>query len=155
MDYERIIAAQERMIASLEARLDVQSDQIARLLEQVELLTAAMTKKKRGKKKPVPAQSSPPEPPVGDISKRPTPPPLPDKTKDQAKVGYQTGRRPLPKTLPAKEEVHRPTTCGSEDLRIVDQVVSEKLDIVRGYTRRRQIVRKTCQCNVTVHRRPP
>ncbi|MCA9647599.1 MAG: hypothetical protein KC492_43215 [Myxococcales bacterium] len=134
-----------------------QSEQIARLVEQIaslndrirELLAVAQRKRRK------PAEpKAPPPPPVVDaeakaaFEARPKPPVLPPKERGKKKGRRPTGRKPMPEHLEAEEHQLRPDCCehcGSSDLDVADEVVEEKLHVVKEHQRRRVVKRKTCR----------
>lgn len=153
MSNEQIIAKHQATIASMAASLARLTEQNAQLLEKVEELTAMLAKKKRPRRKPAVVEKSEVE--ASEIATRPTPPELPERDKSEPKTGYQTGRKPLPEELEVEEETLRPDTCGhcgGAELRIVDQVVAEKLTIVKQHTRTKRWIRKTCECTHCLRR---
>lgn len=80
---------------------------------------------------------------------RPAPPKLPDKDKPAAKPRRPTGRQAVPDHLEAERHTVTPkqcACCGSDDLKVVDEVVETKLHVVKEHQRRRVVVRKTGQC---------
>src|SRR5690606_6227755 len=60
-----------------------------------------------------------------------------------------TGRKPLPSHLEAEEHVLRPDCCqhcGGLELDVVDEVIEEKLHVVKEHQRRRVVKRTTSRC---------
>lgn len=142
-------------------------EQIARLVEQIaglndrvsELLAVAQRKQRK------PAEpKAPPPPPVVDaeakaaFEARPKPPVLPPKERGARKSRKPTGRKPLPQHLEAEQHHLRPDCCehcGSSDLDVADEVVEEKLHVVKEHQRRRVVKRKTCRCRACLKRTTP
>lgn len=65
------------------------------------------------------------------------------------KKARPTGRKPIPSHLEAEEHELRPdscTGCGGAALDVVDQLVEEKLHVVKEHQRRRVVSRYTCRC---------
>lgn len=133
-------------------------EQIAALAEQVakandrtaELLAIAQRKKRKTRDKP-PEPKAPPE--VDDETRaafddRPKPPDIPPKPDKVPKNSKPTGRKPLPEHLQVDEHVRYPQLCpcGCTEFDIVDEVVEEKLTLVKEHHRRRVVRRKTGRC---------
>jgi transposase len=122
--------------------------------ERISELLAIAQRKKRNPKKDKP--DKPPEPPASvdeqtrkAFEDRPAPPKLPDKDKPAPKPRRPTGRQAVPEHLEAERHTVTPkqcACCGSDDLKIVDEVVETKLHVVKQHQRRRVVVRKTGQC---------
>jgi transposase len=146
-------AAQRRQIAEL-------IDQIAKLNERVGELLAVAQRKPR---KP-PAERPPVPPPVVASEaqrafdarpKAPEKPAEPERAKSPAKP---TGRKPVPAHLEA--EVHELRAeacahCGSAALDAADEVVEEKLHVVKEHQRCRVVRRTTCRCRTCGGRTTP
>ncbi len=148
------LAALREQAKASDARIAELTVQVARLTEVVasgndriaELAAAAR------RKRPPPPRTAP-APPAGSSTSapedRPRPPVIPPKEKPEPKPCHPTGRKPLPGHLPAEEsEVVPPCCahCGSTRLEGVDEVVEEKLTVVREHQRRRVTHRRTCRC---------
>jgi transposase len=127
--------------------------EIAKLNDRVAELLAIAQRKQR--KKSEPTQKSPEPPPALDaeaqkvFDERPTPPELPEKTKRTKGRTRRTGRNALPSHLEAEEHRLRPDSCehcGGTDLGAADEVVEEKLHVVKEHQRRRVVRRITCRC---------
>ena len=137
-------AAQRVQIAELTAT-------IAKLTDRVAELLAIAQQKKRPPPKPPREPSPPPDVPADAqqaFAERPLPPEEPPPPEKAAKRPSPTGRKPLPKHLPADETTVVPDVCAhcnGTDLAVIDEVVEEKLD-VRSHQRRRITRRKTCRC---------
>lgn len=131
---------------------------VARLTEQVAKLTDRVTEllaiAQRRVRKPSPEKPPEPRPElVGDAKRafeeRPAPPARPARTKPEKKKVEPTGRKPLPQHLEADEHRLRPTQCehcGSAALDAADELVEEKLHVVKEHQRRRVVRRSTCRC---------
>jgi hypothetical protein len=137
-------AAQRRQIAEL-------IDQIARLNERVgELLAVAQRKQRKA-----PAERPPVPPPVvageaqrafDERPKAPEKPPATERAKSPAKP---TGRKPVPAHLEAEVHELRAEACAhcwSAALDAADEVVEEKLHVVKEHQRCRVVRRTTCRC---------
>lgn len=133
---------------------------IAKLNERVaELLAIAQRKQRKAS-----APKAPEAPPSveGDaklaFEGRPKPPELAPKTKPKKERPPPTGRKPLPSHLPAEEHALRPDACahcGSRALDAADEVVEEKLHVVKEHQRRRVVRRTTCRCRACGERTTP
>ena len=126
-------------------------EQIAKLNERVGELLAVAQRKQR---KPSP-EKAPAAPPTveGDAKRafdeRPKPPEKPAKPERPKTAAKPTGRKPLPSHLEAEEHALRPDACahcGSAELDAADEVVEEKLHVVKEHQRRRVVRRTTCRC---------
>jgi len=126
-------------------------EQIAKLNERVGELLAVAQRKQR---KPSP-EKAPAAPPTveGDAKRafdeRPKPPEKPAKPERPKTAAKPTGRKPLPPHLEAEEHALRPDACahcGSAELDAADEVVEEKLHVVKEHQRRRVVRRTTCRC---------
>ncbi|MBK7582650.1 MAG: transposase [Myxococcales bacterium] len=65
------------------------------------------------------------------------------------KKARPTGRKPIPGHLEAEEHELRPDACGEcggAALDVVDELVEEKLHVVKEHQRRRVVRRYTCRC---------
>lgn len=136
--------------------------EIAKLNDRVAELLAIAQRKQR--KKAAPAETKPEPPPVLEadaqqaFEARPKPPTLPEKTKTSKGRARPTGRSAIPAHLEAEEHRFRPTRCehcGSEELDVADEVVEEKLHVVKEYQRRRVVRRTTCRCRTCLKRTTP
>jgi hypothetical protein len=133
---------------------------VARLTDRVaELLVVAQRKQR-----PVAAEKPPGPPPVvpGDAQRafeeRPKPPAKPEKKEEPRKRPPPTGRKALPGHLEAEEHALRPDACahcGSRALDAADEVVEEKLHVVKEHQRRRVVRRTTCRCRDCGRRTTP
>lgn len=133
--------------------------QIASLAEEVakgnERIAELLAIAQRKKRKPKVQTETPPElPPELDeatrtaFEDRPSPPEIPPKPEKVPKVSKPTGRKRLPDHLLAEEHVVYPDvcTCGCTDFEIIDEVVEEKLTVVKEHQRKRVVHRKTGRC---------
>ena len=142
-------AEQRRQIAQLLFELARLNDRVAELL--------AIAQRKQRKTTP-PALPSPPAPPPvveGEqrraFEERPKAPEKPAVEPAPKKPRKPTGRKPLPTHLEAEEHELRPkecADCGSAALDLVDELLEEKLHVVKEHQRRRVVRRYTCRCRV-------
>ncbi len=142
----------ERLDAALAQNAELAA-QVAKLNERIaELLPIA--KRKKSKPRPT-APAVQPTPPKLDTAaqkafdERPRPPPKPDKPPSAKRSARPSGRKPIPDHLEAETHEMRPDVCGecgSAKLDVVDEVVEEKLHVVKEHQRRRVVRRKTCRC---------
>lgn len=156
-----LIASLRAQIAEQQAQIGDLSQQLARLIDQSAELLAIACRKKGA----VPAPKLKPPRPPPDVSPddaaafadRPLPPVLAKRGKPPPKPRRPTGRKPLPPDLPADQTILSPEvcSCGCADLEIVDEVVEEKLHVVREHQRRRVVVRKTGRCRHCLKRTTP
>jgi transposase len=136
--------------------------QLAKLNERVaELLPIA--KRKKSKQRPAAPTSQTP-PPMLDAAaqktfdERPRPPVKPDKPAPSKRTTKPSGRKPVPSHLEAETHELRPDVCagcGSAKLDVVDEVLEEKLHVVKEHQRRRVVRRKTCRCRACGERTTP
>jgi transposase len=153
-------AAQREQIAGLVAQIAGFADQVANLNERIAELLAVAQRKQR--KPPTPAATAAPVA-LDDATKlafdeRPAPPPLPDKPAKRPRQAKPTGRKPLPAHLPVEDHALRPDRCeqcGGTELDVVDEVVEEKLHVVKEHQRRRVVKRTTCRCRTCLTRTTP
>jgi transposase len=128
-------------------------DQLARLNERVaELLAVAQRKQRKPSAAIVPPPAAPPVV-EGDerraFEERPRAPEKPPTQPGAKKKAKPTGRKPLPGHLEVEEHELRPescTSCGGAALDVADQLVEEKLHVVKEHQRRRVVRRYTCRC---------
>ena len=154
-------AALRAQLANALSTIQSLTEQIAKLNDRVAELVAVAQRKQRktssatGDKKPEP-------PPVLDANARaafdarPMPPALPDKSKTPKREPQRTGRNALPAHLEVEEHALRPSTCehcGGSALDVVDEVVEEKLHVVKEHQRRRVVRRTTCRCRACLNER--
>ena len=127
--------------------------QLARLNERVsELLAIAQRKQRKAVAAVVPAPAAPPVI-QGDerraFEERPRAPEKPPSEPPAKKKTKPTGRKPLPAHLEAEEHKLRPescASCGGAALDLADELVEEKLHVVKEHQRRRVVRRYTCRC---------
>ena len=146
-------AAQRLQIAEL-------IDQIAKLNERVgELLAVAQRKQRKA-----PAERPPAPPPVvadearRAFDERPKAPEKPAEPKRAKSPAKPTGRKPVPAHLEAEVHELRPEACahcGSAALDAADEVLEEKLHVVKEHLRRRVVRRTTCRCRTCGGRTTP
>jgi transposase len=125
--------------------------QVARLADRVTELLAVAQRKRR---KP-PVEKPPALPPTVEgearrvFEERPT---APEKLSDEQPPKTKakpTGRKPIPSHLEAEEHELRPSACagcGDTALDVVDELLEEKLHVVKEHQRRRVVHRFTCRC---------
>ncbi len=150
---QRENAAQRAQLTQLLSTNTQLVSEIAKLNDRVAELLAIAQRKQR--KTPAPTEKKPEPPPVVEAAAqqafdaRPTPPALPEKTKTP-KSPKRTGRNAIPQHLEAEDHRQpRPDRCGhcgGSKLGIVDEVVEEKLHVVKEHQRRRRVARPTCRC---------
>jgi transposase len=83
---------------------------------------------------------------------------LPAKTKRPKASARRTGRNAIPPHLEAEEHRFRPPGCehcGSTELTAADELVEEKLHVVKEHQRRRVVRRTTCRCRDCGRRTTP
>lgn len=146
--------ALRRENAQLRSQIAQLLTELARLNDRVAELLAIAQRKQR--KTSVP--SSPPPAALSPViegerrrafderPKAPEKPPAEPKTKKPAKP---TGRKPLPQHLETEDHELRPEECGDcggAALDLVDELVEEKLHVVKEHQRRRVVRRYTCRC---------
>lgn len=137
--------------ARLSEQVEKLTEQIAKLGDRVGELLAVAQRKQR---KPSPEKPAEPKPEVGVDAKRafeerPKPPEKPERPKPEKRPVRPSGRKPLPQHLEAEEHEMRPDRCGhcgSSALDAADEVVEEKLHVVKEHQRRRVVRRTTCRC---------
>ncbi len=146
--------------AELRAQVERLTEQIAKLTERLAELLAAAQRKQR---KPSPDKPASPPPVVGGDAKqafeaRPMPPEKPARPERPDKPRRPTGRKALPRHLEAEEHTLRPAQCEhckSTALDAADEVVEEKLHVVKEHQRRRVVRRTTCRCRACGKRTTP
>ena len=147
-------------VSRLNARIAEQTSSIAKLNERVSELLAIAQRKQR---KPVPPKLPEPPPVVEGEAKeafesRPNPPELPLKEKPKLARPPPTGRKALPEHLPVEGHDLKPDSCvhcGSTELEEADEIVEEKLHVVKEHQRRRVVRRTTCRCRNCGRRTTP
>ena len=146
-------AVQRAQIAELISSNTMLLGEIAKLNERVAELLAIAQRKQR--KTATPSEKKPEPPPAigADAQQafdaRPTAPVLPEKT-NTPKSPKRTGRNAIPQHLEVEEHRQpRPDQCehcGGTRLGVADEVVEEKLHVVKEHQRRRRVARPTCRC---------
>lgn len=148
-------AAQRAQLAELISTIAKLNDRVA------ELLAIAQRKQR---KPATPTEKRPEPPPVVEAEQqkafdaRPKPPELPEKTKPAKRSQRRAGRNAVPGHLEAEEHELRPASCehcGSTAIEAVDEVVEEKLHVVKEHQRRRVVRRTTCRCKTCLARTTP
>ena len=145
--------ALRRENAELRAQVTRLVDELARLNERVSELLAVAQRKQR--KAPVLALAPPAAAPVVEdearrvFEDRPKAPDKPAQAPPSKERQKPTGRQPIPKHLEAEEHELRPdacSKCGGDALDIADELVEEKLHVIKEHQRRRVVRRYTCRC---------
>ena len=126
--------------------------QIAKLNERVAELLAIAQRRQRPPARTAGAPAPPPALTADAqhaFAERPTPPAKPVAEPTPKKPRRPSGRKPLPSHLEAEEHQLRPSACGkcgSSDLDAADELIEEKLHVVKEHQRRRIVRRTTCRC---------
>ena len=138
--------AQSAQLVELRATNTLLVGQLAKLNDRVEELLAIAQRKQR---KPAAISDKKPEPPpvVGleaqqAFDARPAPPTLPTKPDKVKREPKRTGRNAVPAHLEVDDHLLRPAACercGGIALDVVDEVVEEKLHVVKEHLRRRVV----------------
>lgn len=163
---ERENRAQRKQLAEALATINHLTLEIAKLNDRVAELLAIAKRKPRKAAKPAdrPAEKKLAVAPVVTpeqrraFDERPKPPTLPDKLKAPMKAQRRTGRNAVPEHLDAEEHVLRPPSCehcGSSALDVVEDLIEEKLHVVKEHQRRRVVRRTTCRCRDCFERTTP
>lgn len=148
------LEALRRENAELRAQVTQLIAELARLNERVAELLAIAQRKQRKAAAPV-AAAPPPAVPVVEgearraFDERPKAPEKPAEERAAKKKSRPTGRKPIPPHLEAEEHELRPDACaqcGGAALDVVDELVEEKLHVVKEHQRRRVVHRYTCRC---------
>jgi len=158
-DLQRENDALRALIAKQAKQIETLTEQLAKLNDRVgELLAIAQRKQRRASEpKPVvpPAVGADEKKAFEDRPKAPTKPPVEKPAKKQVSP---TGRKALPQHLEAEEHQLRPDACahcGSAALDVADELVEEKLHVVKEHQRRRVVRRTTCRCRACGERTTP
>ena len=147
-------AEQRRQLAQLLEQNAQLVEQLARLNDRVGELLAVAQRKQRKVRAPV-AALSPAPPPVVEgeqqraFEERPKALEKPHAERTTKEKAKPTGRKPLPSHLEAEEHELRPESCaacGGSALDVADQLIEEKLHVVKEHQRRRVVRRYTCRC---------
>jgi transposase len=147
------LEALRRENAALRDQVAQLIEQLARLNERVAELLAVAQRKQR--KAPSAIAAAPAAPPVVEgeerraFEERPKAPEKPPAERTTTKKAKPTGRKPLPAHLEAEEHQLRPESCaacGGAALDLADELLEEKLHVVREHQRRRVVRRYTCRC---------
>jgi rRNA maturation protein Nop10 len=148
------VAALRRENAELRAQVTRLIEELARLNERMAELLAIAQRKQRKVLAPAAAPPPAPAPAVQgqarkDFEERPKAPEKPAEERQEKEKARPTGRKPLPSHLEAEEHELRPEVCaecGGDALDVVDELVEEKLHVVKEHQRRRVVRRYTCRC---------
>ena len=117
-----------------------------------ELLAVAQRKHRK-----LPTEKPPVAPPTVEgearraFEQRPLAPEKPSEEPQPKTKAKPTGRKPIPSHLEAEEHELRPhpcADCGETALDVVDELIEEKLHVVKEHQRRRVVHRFTCRCRV-------
>ena len=137
--------------AELRAQTRRLIDELAKLNERVsELLAIAQRKQRKAL-----TNKPPGTPPTveGDarraFEERPKAPEKSSAERPPKTKAKPTGRKPIPSHLEAEEHKLRPDACGKcsgAALDVVDELIEEKLHVVKEHQRRRVVHRYTCRC---------
>ena len=154
-------------LARVLVELARQGDRVAELLVELarqgeritELLAAAQRK---GRKPPVDKPPAPPPTLAAETQRafdeRPKAPDKPAAEPAPKKKVKPTGRKPIPSHLEAEEHELRPSVCGAcgaTALDVLEELVEEKLHVVKEHQRRRIVRRTTCRCRACGERTTP
>lgn len=148
------------MSARSMAQMSAVMEQLAKANDRIAELLAVAQRKQR---KPAAERAPLVAPPLVDDAKqafeqRPQAPTKPAEPEEIAKPRRPTGRKPLPSHLEVEETVLRPdacASCGGIKLDTADEVVEEKLHVVKEHQRRRVVRRITCRCRGCGERTTP
>lgn len=151
---QRENAEQRAQIAAMLATNTQLVAEIAKLNDRVaELLAIAQRKQRKPAGSPTERKPAPPPSLATDQQKafdaRPKAPMVPPKPPPAVEEQSRPGRAAVPEHLEAEEHLLRPASCahcGSSALDVVDEIVEEKLHVVKEHQRRRVVRRKTCRC---------
>jgi hypothetical protein len=152
------------MSAHFTGIIDQLTQQLAQMNERVtELLAIAQRRQRRSgmKDAPPPPPTAPPSLPPAlkkAFDERPKPPSPPPASPKAKKARKPSGRKPIPPHLEAEETSLRPDTCehcGGVALDAAEELVEEKLHVVKEHQRRRVVRRTTCRCRTCGGRTTP
>jgi transposase len=145
------VAALQRENAEQRKQIAQLIDQLAKLNERVAELLAIAQRKQR--KTPAAKPPAPPPTVEGDaklaFEDRPQAPEKPTEEEKAKSPAKPTGRKKVPAHLEAEEHALRPDACahcGSAALDAADEIIEEKLHVVKEHQRRRVVRRTTCRC---------
>ncbi len=142
-----------RQTLALTAQIAQLIIELARLNERVSELLAVAQRKHRK----LPVEKPPVAPPTVEgearraFEQRPLAPEKLSQEQPPKTKAKPTGRKPLPSHLEAEEHELRPSACagcGETALDVVDELIEEKLHVVKEHQRRRVVHRFTCRCRV-------
>ncbi len=149
-----------KTVQTLTARIAQLVAELARLNERVSELLAVAQRKQR--KPPVDKPPAPPPVVEGEarraFEQRPKAPDKPTEDPAPKDKTQPTGRKPIPGHLEAEEHELRPDACadcGATALDVVDELVEDKLHVVKEHQRRRVVRRYTCRCRACGVRTTP
>jgi hypothetical protein len=157
-------ATSAAMSAHFTGIIDQLTQQLAQMNERVtELLAIAQRRQRRSgmKDAPPPPPTAPPSLPPAlkkAFDERPKPPSPPPASPKAKKARKPSGRKPIPPHLEAEETSLRPDTCehcGGVALDAAEELVEEKLHVVKEHQRRRVVRRTTCRCRTCGGRTTP
>ena len=157
------VATLQRENAELRAQIAQLVATVAKLSDRIAELLPVAQRKQRKATSPTGEKRSAPPPVIGEEARkafdaRPKPPELPDKTKAPKREPRRTGRNAIPTHLETEAHSLRPSQCahcGSSTLDVAEDVVEEKLHVVKEHQRRRIVRRTTCRCRVCLKRTTP
>lgn len=146
--------------ARLSLQIEKLTEHIAILTDRVAELLAVAQRKQRKPSTEKPAEPKPEV--VGDAKRafeaRPRPPVKAERGQREKKPVRPSGRKALPQHLEAEEHALRPERCGhcgSGALDAAEELVEEKLHVVKEHQRRRIVHRTTCRCRACGGRTTP
>jgi transposase len=160
----QLSALAEQLTAHFTRTIDELTQQIAKLNDRVAELTAAAQRRHQRPRGAKPTEKTAAPPPnlsaeaKDAFANRPQPPSLPPKITKQKKPRKPSGRKALPSHLPVDETSLRPEVCdacGGGELDVADEIVEEKLHVVKEHQRRRVVRRTTCRCRKCGSRTTP
>ncbi len=148
------------LLTTLQASNTALTEQLARLNDRVAELLAIAQRRHR---KPAIPKPAPPPPTITAATKsafdeRPKAPAKPEVVKPESPRPPPTGRKRLPTHLEVEEHVLRPDACahcGDVALDVADEIMEEKLHVVKEHQRRRVVRRTTCRCRTCGGRTTP
>ncbi len=144
-------AALRRQTEALSTQIAQLVTELARLNDRVtELLAVAQRRQRKA-----PADKPPVPPPTVEgeakraFEERPKAPEKLAEERPPKTKAKPSGRKPIPRHLEAETHELRPDTCaecGGAALDVVDELLEEKLHVVKEHLRRRVVRRFTCRC---------